>query len=416
MRVRSLGAQVILSFDLEKSVDNSTDQGLYCKGDLKRFSTNALFARPKGLGNSIWLGIGESMSEVYTASVVGAGSGGQLSIRALAASKRFSLVAVCDIDPHRREMLKSEYPGINLYEEYADMLRADPTDVVCVSTWAPTHTEIALAALDGGVKGLLLEKPLADTCESAERAITRIKGSDVPVVVPHGLLSLPHSREILERVHQGEIGELLLVEIRNSGWDIINAGIHWLNFFVMLIGEDSVDHVMAACDTSTRTYRDGMQVETYAVTSAHTSNGVNLVMTTGDSIPVDACSDRFCVYRIFGTDGTIEFWAFDSDYRIVNRANPEGRYIAVPKSPRTHHQIALEQLAEDMDAGHPDYRSLESSYAALELCLAAYESHRKRCLVKLPLREFRSPTLLSEHWEVGVPYSGEGGGRDGRAL
>lgn len=356
------------------------------------------------------------MSGVYTASVIGAGSGGHLSLRALAASKRFSIAAVCDIDPDKRERLRAEYPGIKLYAEYSEMLRTDPTDVVCVSTWAPTHTEIALAALDVGAKGLLLEKPLADTCESAERAMTGIKRSGIPVVVPHGLLSLPHSQEILQRVHQGEIGELLLVEIRNSGWDIINAGIHWLNFFVMLIGEDSVDQVMATCDTSTRTYRDGMQVETYAVTSAHTSNGVNLVMTTGDSIPVDARNDRFCVYRIFGTEGMIEFWAFDSDYRIINPANPEGRYIAVPKSPRSHHQIALEKLAEDIDGGRLDYRSLDSSYAALELCLAAYASHRNRCLVNLPLSEFRPAKAVSEHWEVGVPYGGEGGGRDGRAL
>ena len=74
-----------------------------------------------------------------------------------------------------------------------------------------------------------------------------------------------------------------MVEIQCSGWDIINAGIHWLDFFVTLDAcPEPVSYVMAACDASTRTYRDGMQVETLAVTYAQTESGVRAVMQTGD--------------------------------------------------------------------------------------------------------------------------------------
>ena len=62
----------------------------------------------------------------------------------------------------------------------------------------------------------------------------------------------------------------------------INAGIHWLHFFVTLTRNEPLDFVMAICDSSTRTYRDGMQVETMAITYAQTHSGIRVVMNTGD--------------------------------------------------------------------------------------------------------------------------------------
>jgi hypothetical protein len=67
-----------------------------------------------------------------------------------------------------------------------------------------------------------------------------------------------------------------------------------------------------------------------------------------------------------------------------------------------------------MDRNEPDYALAESSLMALELCEAAYLSHRYRCAVSLPLSNF-VPSPLTD-WDPGQPYRGEGGGRDGRKL
>ncbi len=77
-----------------------------------------------------------------------------------------------------------------------------------------------------------------------------VREAGLPMAVPHGLLVLDHAKEILDRVHGGEIGDLKLVSIECSGWDIINAGIHWLNYAVMLVGQDPFESVLAACDSS----------------------------------------------------------------------------------------------------------------------------------------------------------------------
>lgn len=51
---------------------------------------------------------------------------------------------------------------------------------------------------------------------------------------------------------------------------------------------------------------------------------------------------------------------------------------------------------------------------ALELCEAAYLSGQHGCLVTLPLAAFAPPAPVD--WAPGQPYSGQGGGRDGRQL
>ena len=223
-----------------------------------------------------------------------------------------------------------------------------------------------------------------------------------------------HSRQILERVRGGEIGQLKLVEIQCSGWDIINAGIHWLNFFVELTGREPVDYVAAACDVSTRTWRDNMQVETLAVTYAQTTTGTRVVMNTGDYVTISE-PDADTLFRLVGSLGTIDFYGWAPRYRLLNANHPQGQLFEIEPGPATNHQRHLENLAAQMDRAQPDYTVAEGSLAALEICEAAYISSRNGGMpVPLPLDAFTPPPPVE--WQPGLPYSGLGGGRNGRRL
>ena len=348
----------------------------------------------------------------YTASVVGGGAGGRLSLNALRASDRFDVLAVADISPSARETLAKDYPGISVFDSHDAMFRESPTDVVCVSTWAPSHRAVSEAALKLPLKGILVEKPLADTTADGAAILAMIEERSLPMATPHNLLVSTHAKEILERVAGGDIGTLCLIEIECSGWDIINAGIHWLNYACWLIGRQPVDYVMAACDASSRTYRDGIQVETMAVTYAQARSGVRIVMHTGDYVTTMR-KGKDTLFRLVGTEGLIEFWAWESAYIIVDARNPGGKLVEVPPAGKGHRNH-LETMARQIDDGTTDYAIPESSLQALELCEAAYLACRHGCKVDLPLARFTPP--VPNDWEPGRPYSGTGGGRDGRKL
>jgi predicted dehydrogenase len=156
-----------------------------------------------------------------------------------------------------------------------------------------------------------------------------------------------------------------------------------------------------------------MQVETVANTSAQTKSGIRVIMHTGDTLHINHPGDG-TIFRLLGTEGDIEFYGWQSSYRIRNAQYPKGQHIDVPPLQGTRHQLHLENLAEQIDEDKPDYRVINSSLAALELCEAAYISARHRCLVTLPLEQFTPPA--PHDWDPGQAYSGTGGGRDGRKL
>lgn len=353
------------------------------------------------------------MTTRFTASVVGGGAGGKLSMTGLRNSDRFELVAAADLQPEVCAALAEQYPGIRTFTSHQEMFAARPTDVVCVSTYAPSHEEITLDALRLPLKGILVEKPLGHTAASGRRILEAIRARGLPMAVPHGLLVRRTPVDIIARVKNGEIGDLKLVEIQCRRWDIINAGIHWLNFFVTLTGNEPMDWVMALCESSTRTYRDGMQVETTAITYAQTLSGIRVVMNTGDDVLINHTGKDF-LFRVVGTAGQIEFWGWENAYILLNEEHPNGTLITPEEFPGTAHQRHLEAMAAMIDSGKPDYAILESSLLALEIVEGAYVSSRHRCKVTFPVDRFQPPAPVA--WDPGMPYAGAGGGRDGRKL
>lgn len=354
------------------------------------------------------------MTDSYSASVVGAGTGGRLSLKALAASERYELVAACDMRAEVCREIEEMYPGIRTFTSHKEMLAECPTEVVCVSTWAPSHREITLDALKLPLKGILVEKPLGDTAEAGAEILEHIKGRNLPMVVPHNMIVDGCGKDIIAKCKHGAVGDLRLVEIECDKWDIINAGIQWINYFITLTGNEPIDHVLAACDCSTRTYRDGMQVETEGVTYVVTESGIRCVQQTGDYISI-MDHGECTIFRIMGTQGFIEYAFGEPSYKLLNPEYPEGVFIAPePEAAINKHQIYLENMTVNMDNGTTDYRVPESSLMSLQACEAAYLSSRYRCAVSFPLDTFTPPA--PPDWDPGMPYSGKGGGRDGRKL
>jgi predicted dehydrogenase len=352
-----------------------------------------------------------------TASVVGGGAGGKLSLKALADSELFEATALADLRPEVGEELRQKFPGLQTFTDYREMFQKCPTDIVCVSTYPPSHEEVTMEALKNPLKGILVEKPLAHTAASGLRILEAVKAKRIPMATPHGLMAKQCPLEIIERVRRGEIGEVKLVEIQSPKWDIINAGIHWLNFSLVLLNQ-KVTSVLAAIDKSTRTYRDGMQVETEGVTYVKLAGGARIVMQTGDYVQRNARKDLgdkdSATFRIIGTTGLIEFWGWEPDYYLINATHPNGELFTPAEKGSVGHRRHLENLVPMIESGNFDYTIPETSQSALEICESAYLSGKYGVEVKFPMQNFQPPA--ANDWEPGQPYSNQPGGRDGRKL
>jgi predicted dehydrogenase len=349
-----------------------------------------------------------------TATVIGAGAGGTLSIDALIASDRYDLIGVADMSEASRARVTEKTAGtVATFATYQEMFETCPADVVCVSTYAPAHLEMTIAAVKTGVvRGMLVEKPLGETTAAGTQIVELLKSNGLPLVVPHGLMAQSAALDIIARVKDGIIGQLRVVEMECTGWDLINAGIHWLQFFVALVEPSPISLVLTAADLSTRTYRDGMQVETEAITMARAANGVRVLLNTGDTVPVPR-DDTPCLMRIVGERGFIEFGAFEPHYLVVADGY-DRELVEVEPFAVSGHQRHLEFLADQINTGTRDYLLPETSLQALEIVEAAYESRRVGGSVTLPIGAAQPERVID--WNPGEPYSGVGGGRNGREL
>ena len=349
-----------------------------------------------------------------TGAVVGCGTGGMLSVRALLGSERYELVGVADTSEDARVKVVEAGLEADVFPDATALLASVLPDVLCVSTLAPSHAQIVQQGLEAGVRGLLLEKPIALDWKSGRGTLDLLVGRQTPVVVPHGLLVRTAPLEVLRRISEGDIGEVEVIEIECAGWDLINAGVHWVDFALAILGDDRVQSVLAACDVSTRTFRDGIEVETEAVTYAVSRSGVRVVMQTGDHVR-PARAGKELVYRVYGNRGSIEFWGWEDRYSLHAGAAGSSTPMVVDTGPgvASAHQIYLEMLADMVASGEPRYELAELSLRALEICEAAYLSNRHRCVVALPLAAFAPPP--AQDWDPGAQYRGRAG-RDGRRL
>ncbi len=357
------------------------------------------------------------MDEPLRAAVIGAGTGGTLSVNALVASPLYRLVAVADGSEAARQRVLDAHPEVATFAGHEQLLADTDLDVVCVSTYAPTHLPIVRDAIEAGVRGLLAEKPLADTAADGARLLELAAARDLPLVVPHGLMSIPAAQDLATRLRTGDLGRLRLVAIECTGWDVVNAGIHWLQYALTVLGPQRIRSVLTGADTSTRTYRDGLQVETEAVVVALVDDGTRVVLHTGDALPVGV-DGATCVLRFVGDAGMAEYVAWQNRFTITTG---DGQQVVEGAAGTvTGHRWHLERLAEQIRTGRRDTVVPDTSLAALELVEAAYASHRTGATVRL------GDTRLGEAddgvpeppqpWDPGRPYSGTGGGRDGRSM
>src|SRR4051812_11224822 len=116
--------------------------------------------------------------------IFGTGAWGLNYVRALATTPGIELAMVADPDPRAHERVRGISPGTTCVAD-ADRVLADPAiEAVVIASPAPTHAQLACAALEAG-KHVLVEKPFALTVVDATRIAETARRADRVVTVGH---------------------------------------------------------------------------------------------------------------------------------------------------------------------------------------------------------------------------------------
>ncbi|MBD1915657.1 MULTISPECIES: Gfo/Idh/MocA family oxidoreductase [Cyanophyceae] len=181
--------------------------------------------------------------------VVGSGHWGQNLVRNFEQLSHLS--GVVEVDPTLRQRLQANYPKATIYETFDAALASDASAVV-LATPAPTHFELALAALTAG-KDVFVEKPMTLKATEARQLAEYADAHDRILMVGHLLLYQPAIAWMRNYLQSGEAGavhhvatqRLNLGKVRsteNVWWSLAP---HDVSIILDLLGSPALETVQA---------------------------------------------------------------------------------------------------------------------------------------------------------------------------
>lgn len=171
--------------------------------------------------------------------VVGVGRMGQRHCRIYANLRHTQLVGVCDTNPKVAETVVKQYE-VPFYDDVDNLLKR--VDAVSLVVPTPAHFDLAMRCLERGVH-VLIEKPIAETIELAERLTQAAEASGQVVLVGHIERFNPaymELRNVLEAMSPVAINFRRLSPYVGSNQDVdvvLDLMIHDTNLVLDLMGQ-----------------------------------------------------------------------------------------------------------------------------------------------------------------------------------
>ncbi|MCB0965225.1 MAG: Gfo/Idh/MocA family oxidoreductase [Ilumatobacter sp.] len=179
--------------------------------------------------------------------VIGYGYWGPNLVRNFAQVNGGAVVAVCDANEKRLEVVEKLYPAVATYRTVDEMLADPAVDAVAIATPVSSHFPLAEAALLAG-KHVFVEKPFTRTSAEGERLIELATDAGLTLMVDHTFIYTSAVRKIHELITTGQLGQLHYYDsVRvNLGlfqsdvsvmWDL---AVHDLSIMDFLLGIDPI--------------------------------------------------------------------------------------------------------------------------------------------------------------------------------
>ena len=152
---------------------------------------------------------------IFSVSIIGMGSrGGEAYGRYIySRPERFSVAAVCDIDPVKLEKYGEAF-GVDEGSRFGDpeeFFAEKRSDLLFVCTQDRSHVEMALRGLSLGYD-ILLEKPVSDDPAALRALVQKARETGRLVMVCHVLRYTVAMRKLKELLDAGAIGKLVSID------------------------------------------------------------------------------------------------------------------------------------------------------------------------------------------------------------
>ncbi len=144
--------------------------------------------------------------------IVGLGILGRRYLELLEVDPRTEVVAVCDVRGDVVQPVAARV-GARAFTDYQRMLEEMPLDLLIIATPDAQHTGPVLAAVEAGVKHVIVEKPLTTTLEDAATIYRAVELHGPKLFVNYANRASPLDIATKRLVESGLLGEVVHVEV-----------------------------------------------------------------------------------------------------------------------------------------------------------------------------------------------------------
>ncbi|MGI8914446.1 MAG: Gfo/Idh/MocA family protein [Chloroflexota bacterium] len=336
------------------------------------------------------------------------------------------LVAVADPDDAGCGRAMARTGAERGYADYREMLAQEQLDLVAVSPrWLDQHATMVIAAAQAGVRAIYCEKPLARSLEEADRMLNACARSGTKLAVGFQNRAMPAPRLAQQLISDGKIGRLRTLRAfgkqdeRGGGQDLLVLGPHLLDLMRLFAGDarwcnarvTQAGRDVTAADAVPAAEEGGWIAGDDIVAQYGFDRGVTGAFQSVKSD--DGGGNPYFRIELGGTGGVLTFWSgadspvytFPGPFAGPDRGGEWERLQPEPPAGANGHdgthaanQAIVRDLLAAVESGGQPLSSGNDARAALEMALAAYESHRRGERIALPLANREHPLLT---WQRG---------------
>lgn len=252
--------------------------------------------------------------------IIGCGNMGRTCAAAVRLVPGWSVSALCDSrEAAMQALVGSVAPGSACHLSSDELFRArDTFDILVIATTAPSHVPLALAAIEAGVRAILVEKPVAVSLEEARLLQRAVQASGARVAIDHTRRWAVPGDGIAHLIKLGVIGRPLSVYCAPGKGGFSMIGTHWFDLLRWILADEPV-RVRAEFDTEQAQSHRGSQfsdksgrceidfsrqVRAVVELGVHHArpHGVILILGSAGRLEID---EKTGVVRLHGASGTV---------------------------------------------------------------------------------------------------------------
>ena len=302
------------------------------------------------------------------------------------ACERTDLIAGADLRQDVLDAFGGRYdvPSSHRYIDYKEMIEREQPDIVSVATQPEQRAEVALFAIEHGVKALYCEKPLCASLEEADRLVAAVDARGVAFNMGTNRRWHPGYEVMRQTIASGELGALQAL-IVYSGGALFNTTSHYFDLIQWLNSDNPVAWVQGFLPKGDAVLDGEVVIEDPAAEGmvGFTNGAIAHILRTSLPSEHQAVCER----------GVMTAQNNGSELRL-RRMVGEGRErkVAEVEAPAFVPASATLRLIEDLvhalDTGEPTRGGIRVAHENMHMIFGMIESGRRGGVqMKLPLTD-----------------------------